>query len=245
MTTKERSRVLADLKSKSPRTRMLYITPEQAATSTFQAIADHLSKRNLLSYLIIDEAHCVSQWGHDFRPDYLKLGSLRRRLPDVPCVALTATATPHVVQDILTSLQLRQPVAKFKTPCFRSNLFYDVVFKDTVDDPYSNLKEFVLKALSTDSKEDVEDIDWVGVLRSASKMPMYFDVTCQKKEISEMPFPKRILWCSCSSTTHSPILICRMKGDAESCTAERGKDVVKWHVVSRGKEFQPKLITRV
>ena len=161
MTTNDRSRVIADLKCKSPATRMLYITPEQAATNTFQAIAESLNKRKLLTYLVIDEAHCVSHWGHDFRPDYLKLGALRKKFPDVPCVALTATATPHVQQDILNSLQLRSPIAKFKTPCFRSNLYYDVRFKDTIDEPYTDLKEFALKALNTNAKEDIEAIDWV------------------------------------------------------------------------------------
>ena len=161
MNTKERNRVLTDLKYKSPATRMLYITPEQAATNTFHAIAESLNKRKLLNYLVVDEAHCVSHWGHDFRPDYLKLGNLRKKFPDIPCIALTATATPHVVQDILTSLQLRQPVSKFKTPCFRSNLFYDIKFKDTVDEPYADLKEFAMKALNTKPKEDIESIDWV------------------------------------------------------------------------------------
>ena len=164
MSTKQRSRVLTDLKYKLPATRMLYITPEQAATNTFQAIAESLNKRKLLNYLVIDEAHCVSHWGHDFRPDYLKLGNLRKKFPDTPCVALTATATPHVVQDILTSLQLRQPIAKFKTPCFRSNLFYDIKFKDIIDEPYADLKEFAMKALNTKPKEDVERIDWVTFL---------------------------------------------------------------------------------
>ena len=164
MSTKQRSRVLTDLKYKLPATRMLYITPEQAATDTFQAIAESLNKRKLLNYLVIDEAHCVSHWGHDFRPDYLKLGNLRKKFPDTPCVALTATATPHVVQDILTSLQLRQPIAKFKTPCFRSNLFYDIKFKDIIDEPYADLKEFAMKALNTKPKEDVERIDWVTFL---------------------------------------------------------------------------------
>jgi superfamily II DNA helicase RecQ len=59
-----------------------------------------LNKKKLLNYFVIDEAHCVSQWGHDFRTDYLKLGSLKEKLVDVPCIALTATATPKVVEDI-------------------------------------------------------------------------------------------------------------------------------------------------
>ena len=68
----------------------------------------------------------MSEWGHDFRPDYLKLGALREQLSSVPWVALTATAIPKVKMDITTSLQLHEPVAIYKASCFRSNLFYDI-----------------------------------------------------------------------------------------------------------------------
>ena len=165
LTLKERQRVLCDLNSNKPRTKLLYITPEQAATPTFQALADSLKSRNLLSYFIVDEAHCVSQWGHDFRPDYLKLGRLRMKFPTVPCIALTATATPHVVDDIISTLRLRQPVAKFRSSCFRPNLFYDVKFKDVIEDPYLNLKEFALRSLHITAGERVDTVDWVSLGR--------------------------------------------------------------------------------
>ncbi|KAG6931614.1 RecQ like helicase 5 [Chelydra serpentina] len=147
LSAQERKIILADLASEKPQVKLLYITPEMAAASSFQPTLNSLVSRNLLSYLIIDEAHCVSQWGHDFRPDYLRLGSLRSRIPNTPCIALTATATKQVQDDIVVSLKLKQPVATFKTPCFRSNLFYDVQFKELLTDPYANLKDFCLKAL--------------------------------------------------------------------------------------------------
>ncbi|XP_037770245.1 ATP-dependent DNA helicase Q5 isoform X4 [Chelonia mydas] len=147
LSAQERKIILADLASEKPQVKLLYITPEMAAASSFQPTLNSLVSRNLLSYLIIDEAHCVSQWGHDFRPDYLRLGSLRSRIPNTPCIALTATATKQVQDDIVVSLKLKQPIATFKTPCFRSNLFYDVQFKELLTDPYTNLKDFCLKAL--------------------------------------------------------------------------------------------------
>uniref|UniRef100_A0AAZ3RGX7 DNA 3'-5' helicase n=1 Tax=Oncorhynchus tshawytscha TaxID=74940 RepID=A0AAZ3RGX7_ONCTS len=139
--------ILADLESESPRLKLLYITPEMVASSAFQPCLTGLLSRSLLSYLAVDEAHCVSQWGHDFRPDYLKLGSLRARLPGIPCVALTATAPQKVQEDIAKSLRLRSPLS-FATPVFRSNLHYEVVYRELLEDPYKHLHAFIREALT-------------------------------------------------------------------------------------------------
>ena len=133
MGEKDRRRVLDDLQCRLPNTRMLYVTPEQCATQTFQGLLDRMVKHNKLAYFVIDEAHCVSQWGHDFRPDYHKLGQLRSKTGNVPWAALTATANTQVVEDIMSSLRLRKGYKTFKLPCFRSNLFYDVQFKDVLE----------------------------------------------------------------------------------------------------------------
>lgn len=156
MGSKDRERVLNDLRSMKPNTRFLYITPEQAATGTFQSLMEHLCKYKKVSYVVVDEAHCVSEWGHDFRPDYLQLGSLREKHRMVPWVALTATASAEVTQDILDNLQLIQPVAKFKTPSFRRNLFYDVVFQNCIEDEVGHLYEFLQKCLK--DEENVKPV---------------------------------------------------------------------------------------
>uniref|UniRef100_A0A8C1XCZ6 ATP-dependent DNA helicase n=1 Tax=Cyprinus carpio TaxID=7962 RepID=A0A8C1XCZ6_CYPCA len=148
----ERRQILADLESESPRLKLLYITPEMVASPSFQPCLSSLCARGLLAYLAVDEAHCVSQWGHDFRPDYLKLGDLRSRLQGVPCVALTATAPKRVQEDIERSLKLRSPLV-FTTPVFRKNLKYDVIFRDLLPDPYVHLLAFAKEALGGNTAE--------------------------------------------------------------------------------------------
>lgn len=143
MGSRDRERVLNDLKAVKTDIRFLYITPEQAQTAIFKEIIQHLVKHRKVAYIVVDEAHCVSEWGHDFRPDYLKLGSLRSEYPSIPWIALTATASKQVVADIFKNLRLKEPVAKFKTPCFRHNLYYDVVFKNSIQDDYLHLKEYI------------------------------------------------------------------------------------------------------
>ncbi|KAK2833686.1 hypothetical protein Q5P01_017575 [Channa striata] len=151
----ERRLILADLESSSPRLKLLYITPEMVASPSFQPCLSGLCSRGLLSYLAVDEAHCVSQWGHDFRPDYLKLGDLRARLPGVPCLALTATAPKNVQEDIVKSLRLCSPLS-FVTPVFRGNLQYDVIFRELLPNPYVHLHAFVKKALGLDSRSNAQ-----------------------------------------------------------------------------------------
>ena len=129
----DRTRIINDLKSPKPTTQLLYVTPELCGTQEFQGLLQGMVDHNVLAYIAIDEAHCVSQWGHSFRPEYLNLGQLRQITGSVPWVALTATASTKMVSDIVSALKLSQDFKTFKLPCFRSNLFYDVIFKDTVD----------------------------------------------------------------------------------------------------------------
>ena len=101
--------------------RILYIAPERLALPNFQNFLSRLE----ISLVAIDEAHCISEWGRDFRPDYRALGDLRRSLPHVPFIALTATATERVRREIVTNLGLNEPqifIASFDRP----NLNYTV-----------------------------------------------------------------------------------------------------------------------
>jgi ATP-dependent DNA helicase RecQ len=103
---------------------LLYLAPERLMTDGFIERIRQVP----IALFAIDEAHCISQWGHDFRPEYLKLGRLRRLFPDIPMIALTATAEPHTRQDILKRLDLRDArcyIAGFDRP----NIRYSVVEK--------------------------------------------------------------------------------------------------------------------
>ena len=115
--------------------RMLYVAPERLMLDAFLERALNWD----IAQFAIDEAHCISEWGHDFRPEYRELKKLRKHLPDVPIMALTATATERVRADIVKELKLQDPrcyVASFNRP----NLTYRVVPKTA---PYEQLLAFI------------------------------------------------------------------------------------------------------
>ena len=111
------------------RIKLLYVAPERLLSEGFWPFLSRLHQQVGVSGFAIDEAHCVSEWGHDFRPEYRQLHRLRSAFPQVPMIALTATATARVREDIIKQLQLHQPevfVASFNRP----NLYYEVRSKD-------------------------------------------------------------------------------------------------------------------
>jgi len=117
--------------------KILYVAPERLALTGFQRFLQSLE----VSLIAIDEAHCISEWGHDFRPDYRNLKALRQSFPGVPVIALTATATTQVREDIVTQLGLNKPeifISSFNRP----NLTYTVQPKT---DPLGSLLHFLEK----------------------------------------------------------------------------------------------------
>ncbi|KAJ0029652.1 hypothetical protein NQD34_004649 [Periophthalmus magnuspinnatus] len=125
----EAARIYMQLSRKDPIVKLLYVTPEKvSASNKLISALQNLYERALLSRFVIDEAHCVSQWGHDFRPDYKRLHELRIKFPNVPMMALTATATPRVQKDILNQLNMTKP-RKFTMSFNRANLKYSVLPK--------------------------------------------------------------------------------------------------------------------
>ncbi|XP_026809821.1 Bloom syndrome protein homolog [Rhopalosiphum maidis] len=129
MPHEEENSIFTKLCMSEPGLKMLYVTPEKiAASMKLGQILNNLHCRGKLARLVIDEAHCVSHWGHDFRPDYKRLGEFRKKYPDVPIMALTATATPRVREDVLHQLQI-SGTKLFLSSFNRPNLLYKVVPK--------------------------------------------------------------------------------------------------------------------
>ncbi len=136
-----RDRQIAILKNQ---VKLLYVAPERLLNERFGLFLDRVQQDVGISAIAIDEAHCVSEWGHDFRPEYSRLKQIRQRYPRIPLQALTATATKRVRKDIVQQLNLRSPdvhVASFD----RSNIHYEVEPKDR------NIYRKLLRAIKTES----------------------------------------------------------------------------------------------
>ena len=120
------------------KTKLLYVSPERLKTDMFRARVQTMPVR----LIAVDEAHCISQWGHDFRPSYLEVGDLREALPGVPVLALTASATKAVQDEIIEKLHLKKPVI-VRDSYARHNLHYHVIPRE---DQLSYMERLLLKS---------------------------------------------------------------------------------------------------
>ena len=141
--------------------KIVYMSPEFLVQGEGMELATSLFELDLLGYLAIDESHCISQWGHDFRNDYLKINIFRKKFPNIPIMAVTATATETVVKDITVHLNLKNPViirANFDRP----NLYLKCVKVKSIDiellDNYINKYKDDKIIIYTNSRKDTNEL---------------------------------------------------------------------------------------
>jgi bloom syndrome protein len=143
----KRETIMMGLQERHPErfVQLLYVTPEMVNKSpALLRVFSEMHQRQKLARFVIDEAHCVSQWGHDFRPDYKALGELRDRFKGVPIIALTATATPNVKKDVMHNLGI-EGCEVFTQSFNRPNLSYEVRVKGKKDEVYASMVEMIEK----------------------------------------------------------------------------------------------------
>lgn len=142
---------------------LIYLAPERLATGELDGVLNRLG----VSLLAIDEAHCISQWGHDFRPEYSQIGKFRERLGNPPTIALTATATEDVRTDIIRLLHLQEPQI-IVTGFDRTNLLYEVRRPETAKDRDRQLTKLLNDQAGTgivycSTRKNVEEVAaWLG-----------------------------------------------------------------------------------
>lgn len=171
--------------------KLLYVAPERLMGGNFLYLLDRIEETVGVSLMAVDEAHCVSEWGHDFRPEYRQLGRLRDRYPQMPMMALTATATERVREDILTQLKLRDP--HVYTGSFdRPNLSYEVRVKN--QGSYRELVHMLLAQpdapviVYCQSRKSVDEISGALQREGISALPYHAGMTSEQRTENQLRF---------------------------------------------------------
>ncbi len=169
-------------------TEILYLAPETLALSN----TIELLKSANVEFLAVDEAHCISEWGHDFRPEYRQIAEIRKELGNLPLIALTATATPQVQQDISKNLDLKK-FELFKTSFNRENLFLEVMTKS---EPEKQVTDFLNKFPNESSliycfsRKGVDNLTAKLVEKGYSALPYHAGLSNEERKINQEKFIK-------------------------------------------------------
>ncbi|WP_257266263.1 DNA helicase RecQ [Endozoicomonas sp. ONNA2] len=166
--------------------KLLYMAPETLMLERTQQLLSNIN----IDCLTIDEAHCISEWGHDFRPEYRQLAEVRRHLPGAVCVALTATATPRVQQDIKNSLQMSDSnefIASFNRP----NLYLEVMEKKK---PVAQTLQLIEKyqnqsgIIYCNSRKQVDELSRILADNGCSVAPYHAGLTSEQRKANQSAF---------------------------------------------------------
>ncbi|MEB3341745.1 DNA helicase RecQ [Okeania sp.] len=172
--------------------KLLYVAPERLLSERFFPFLELINSQQGISTFAIDEAHCVSEWGHDFRPEYRQLKLLRETYSDVPMMALTATATKRVREDIITQLNLQKPyihVASF----FRSNLYYEVRQKTNQKNTFAETLQIIRTIggsgiVYCNSRKKVDEIAYNLRQNQVSALPYHAGMSDEERTMNQTKF---------------------------------------------------------
>ncbi len=173
--------------------KILYVAPERLLTDSFQALLDKLQNTIGISLFAIDEAHCVSEWGHDFRPEYRQLTILHERFPKVPRIALTATADVPTRKEIIERLNLQDAIT-FVSSFDRANIFYKIQYKNNAR---QQLENFIKTEYPNDSgivyclsrKRVEETSEWLNS-RGFNALPYHAGMSSSLRSANQNKFLK-------------------------------------------------------
>ncbi|NES08080.1 MAG: ATP-dependent DNA helicase RecQ, partial [Okeania sp. SIO2F4] len=172
--------------------KLLYVAPERLLSDKFLPFLELINAQQGISTFAIDEAHCVSEWGHDFRPEYRQLQMLRETYPYVPMMALTATATKRVREDIIAQLNLQNPyihIASF----FRSNLYYEVRQKTNAKNTFAETLQIIRTVggsgiVYCNSRKRVDEIAYKLRQNNVSALPYHAGMSDEDRTINQTKF---------------------------------------------------------